>query len=682
MKNSVWAPLRSKFLSISIGWTLSLILLLGLIPALVMGSYFVSSGRQDIAIVESELQGVALLRDLQPVGKFFSGTATDPEAHKLAAAQALKQLTKALNRDGVRFSMNLEVTGKALEKQLGMIAQGMDVNAELAYEKLITRIGDQSGLILDPQLDSYYLMDIILIKSARLTKAADKLESAYPEISGPYDPLFLILRHELASSTRELSDSMQLALSGNADGSLGQGKVPETTNAVVAAANAVISSQTAYSDHSTLHRAIETNWKTTSNALVMLLKQREAKIKSELTKGLVVCGAAILIVILLAGTLIMALIDGMRLISYRLSDLSDGDYVTPVPGTDFNNDIGVIANALQSFIDLSGQIEGERAQAQAELEAAISQVRQENEALMADTLHQQTQASEIERQMVARLAAELESKVSGLLADSGVAADQMKLEAAAMNGSSNGVQKEAGEAAKAADEILHTVESIAPAVESVSRQLSEYTHSLSDAKILANDAVKRVEDANSRIGEFNTATVRAASMLELITNVAHKTNMLALNASIEAVRVGEAGQGFMVVAEEVKSLAKSTRDAAHEISAQIAAMDSANLAVTGAFEQVLKVVNTLAGRSVSVANGMGQQSAAIAEVEVAVSTAMTELGRMMQRIHSADSSAGSAIIRSNEVLAASENVSANFDKLDDTVRNFLGNLQSAQQKAA
>jgi hypothetical protein len=84
MKNSIWAPLRSKFLSISIGWTLSLILLLGLIPALVMGTYFVSSGRQDIAVVESELQGVALLRDLQPVGKFFSDTATDPEAHESA----------------------------------------------------------------------------------------------------------------------------------------------------------------------------------------------------------------------------------------------------------------------------------------------------------------------------------------------------------------------------------------------------------------------------------------------------------------------------------------------------------------------------------------------------------------------------------------------------------------------
>ncbi len=563
-----------------------------------------------------------------------------------------------------------------------LASQGQDVDILSAYDSLIKAIGNQSGLVLDARLDSYYLMDMVLTKSAHLSRKVEELEKSYPEFSGPKDPLFLILRHQVAGATRELSDAMVSAEDANQNGEISRSKVPETTNNVVREANTLIASSDVNLDNSNIHSAISQNWTVASIVLESILEQRKADFQSDLNMGLAASGIAVLAVLAMAGLLIMALTGGLRSISNRLTDLSEGDYLSPVPGLEFSNDIGVIANALQSFIDLSGQIESERANAQSELENAIAQVRAENEKLLSDALNRQAENSEIERAMVAKLAGNLENQVAGLLAESGVAARQMKLEATAMSSSSNGVQKDATAAAHAADDIRKAVESVAPAVESVSRQLSEYTKSLSDAEGLATDAIARVDAANRRIGEFNTATQRAGSMLELITNVAHKTNMLALNASIEAARVGEAGMGFMVVAEEVKSLAQSTRNAAQEISAQIASMEGANLAVTSAFEQVLEVVNTLASRSINVASGMGNQAEAITEVELAISAASSELSTLMYSINSADNSAGAAIIRSNEVLSASENVSANFDQLDQTVRDFLSNIQNAQQQAA
>lgn len=671
--------LRSKFLGISIGWTLSIILVLGLLPVLVMGNYYVTEESSHINNFDKELQGVRLLRAIRPVGEFAAKPSEDLDVRRGQAKKALGQLQSALN---TYQDIDIGNDAKLLTTRLKLMSDGIDVEPLPAYGALVYTIGDKSGLILDSKLDSYYLMDMVLIKSNKLSRAVEELQGSYADVKGADDPLFLIRRHQVADMTRELSDAMGNAIKGNANGSIERSKVPDTTNAVITAVNALIASKDINFDSSEIDRAIANNWETASIVLEATLKNHKADIQNDLDTALIVSGICALAVLLLAGLLIMALTDGLRTISNRLADLSEGDYVSPVPGTQFSNDIGVIANALQSFIDLSGQIESERTQAQSRLETAIAKVQDENEQLLAATLRQRAEASEIEREMVAKLAVNLENQVAGLLAESGVAAQQMKREATAMNSSSNGVQKDATAAAHAADDIRKAVESVAPAVEQVSRQLTEYTRSLGDAQGLATDAIARVEVANNRIGEFNTATQRAGSMLELITKVAHKTNMLALNASIEAARVGEAGKGFMVVAEEVKSLAQSTRNAALEISTQIASMEGANLAVASAFKQVLEVVNTLASRSISVAGGMTNQAEAITEVELAISAASRELSHMMQSIHSADNSAGAAIVRSNEVLAASDNVSANFDMLDKTVRDFLSNIQNAQQQAA
>ena len=269
-----------------------------------------------------------------------------------------------------------------------------------------------------------------------------------------------------------------------------------------------------------------------------------------------------------------------------------------------------------------------------------------------------------------------------LLSGSRAAAHQMDKEAGMMAESTNGVQRGASAAARAANEIWISVSSVAPEVKAVALQLENYTRSLGDAKDLANDAVKRVDVAKDRIAEFDSATKRAGTMLELITSVAHKTNMLALNASIEAVRVGEAGQGFMVVAEEVKALAKSTRDAAHDINAQIKAMEDANSAVANAFGEVLETVNILATQSETVATGMHGQSIAMTQVNDVIANASDELSGMVHNIDGADKSATVAIERSSEMLAASKSVSDSVDTLDKSVRDFLGGIQSAQQQAA
>jgi methyl-accepting chemotaxis protein len=682
MITSLVQSIRAKIYGVPIGLALSVILILGLLPAIVMGSYFVSSRLDTIAIADNEVEGVEALRKLQPIEEFVNNPPEDVAERARLAKINLEVLRKAIIESGHAEKFDSLEQTKIVANRLQIMADGGEADIIVPFDNLIKQIGDKSGLILDPELDSYYLMDIVLIKSRRLLRVAEELVQVHRMDSQDRDKLLLISRHRVANDARDLQAAMLSAIKGDKSGTLAYSNVLTTMNNTISITNRLVAGDDVATDHAALIAAAGKSWTATADALDRSLNVRKKKISAEMYTALAVCGSVVALVLLLAGIVIAAVTVGLKRISHRLEDLTEGDTWSPVPGTEFNNDVGVIANALQHFVDLSAQVDQQRERAKAELEATVNQVRLENDQLLASALEQQSEAQDFERKAVAKLAVDLERQVSGLLIGSRNAAEEMGREASAMAHSTQGVQHEASAAAIAANEIRLTMQSVAPEVESVARKLDLYTQSLGEAKNLAEDAVSRVDLAKQRINDFDEATGRAGAMLELITKVAHKTNMLALNASIEAVRVGEAGQGFMVVAEEVKALARSTRDAALDISAQIAAMEGANKAVASAFGSVLDVVNTLATQSVQVASGMNEQTVAIGKVEDIISAASLDLSSMVSSIDSADASASAAMGRSSQMLAASVSVSDKVGALDVSVRDFLGGMQSAQRKAA
>jgi len=118
------------------------------------------------------------------------------------------------------------------------------------------------------------------------------------------------------------------------------------------------------------------------------------------------------------------------------------------------------------------------------------------------------------------------------------------------------------EVAAQADEVASTSDEAADIGETGSERASEAAEVMGDIEERADATIDRVESLDEEMTEIG-------EIVDLIDDIAEQTNMLALNASIEAARAGEAGEGFGVVADEIKTLAQETTQATEEISTVI-----------------------------------------------------------------------------------------------------------------
>jgi methyl-accepting chemotaxis protein len=152
--------------------------------------------------------------------------------------------------------------------------------------------------------------------------------------------------------------------------------------------------------------------------------------------------------------------------------------------------------------------------------------------------------------------------------------------------------------------------------------------------------VQKVADV---IGTLGTQTARISNIVEVIREVADQTNLLALNAAIEAARAGEQGRGFAVVADEVRKLAERTSSATGEIGAMIRAIQESTNAVGGHMDDAVQEANVGA----QLAEDAGRSIAAIRDGARQVADAFQDIANSI----SEQSAAGQLIAQQVEQVA-------------------------------
>lgn len=161
------------------------------------------------------------------------------------------------------------------------------------------------------------------------------------------------------------------------------------------------------------------------------------------------------------------------------------------------------------------------------------------------------------------------------------AAEQLQTVTEKTNSGVNSQKSEADQVATAMHEMAATVQEVARNAEQASRAAVSASLEAREGGDVVSKAILRIEMLATEVGhskiamdDLKTQSTKIGGVLDVIKAVAEQTNLLALNAAIEAARAGEAGRGFAVVADEVRSLAQRTQISTEEIALLISGLHS------------------------------------------------------------------------------------------------------------
>lgn len=192
-----------------------------------------------------------------------------------------------------------------------------------------------------------------------------------------------------------------------------------------------------------------------------------------------------------------------------------------------------------------------------------------------------------------------------------------------------------------------------------------------------NELASEVEKAAGVIAKVEHESDNIGSVLAVIQGIAEQTNLLALNAAIEAARAGEQGRGFAVVADEVRTLAKRTQESTTEIKQLIDCLQESTRAAVTAMNQGKNKASDSVERSQHAGNALDEITLSVSQVadmniQIASAaeeqTAVTE--EINQRVESIREIANSSIEGAQEMREATHELDTVSKKLQDNVNRF------------
>jgi methyl-accepting chemotaxis protein len=363
---------------------------------------------------------------------------------------------------------------------------------------------------------------------------------------------------------------------------------------------------------------------------------------------------------LLGGALAMFLGKGisrpMIAMCKAMRELASGNFDVVLPGLGRRDELGEMAGAVEEF----------KMQAIAKAERDAAEHDAQNKASAA-----------ARRDELIRFADDFEAAVGAIVANVSASAVQLEAAAGTLTRTAETTQTLSSQAAGASEEASSNMQSVATATEELSASVDEIGRQVEESNRIAEAAVVQAEQTDGRIGKLSRAAQEIGDVVKLITAIAEQTNLLALNATIEAARAGEAGRGFAVVASEVKSLASQTAKATDEISSHIAGMQGATQESVAAIKEIGGTIAQISTIASTIASAVQEQGSATQEIARSVQTVAQGTHEAAANIMEVNRGAAETGAASGNVLDSARTLSTESTRLREELDRFMANIRAA-----